>query len=741
MDVPTLMHNLKEEVSCAVCMQVYTDPKQLPCLHIFCLHCLNNVARTSTRNGRIRCPLCQADVVVPECGTMESLPDCFYLKNLLDILAIKKCNTAKVTCGNCEKKSDEMSYCFHCGEFWCKVCLSGHNIIRANKEHRVLALKDFKDKDFEDVLKRPAFCPKELHDKEVLKFFCKVCNVPVCQTCVIVDHVGHIVEHLEVTARAVKDNIMVELEFAKKAAQSYASAVQDLEEKLNSIENSTQATTEKIRLTTQAIILKLQGFEEKLTAQVEGQGKEAQERLTESKVKVQAQLTRYKETISQVEHLIGRSTAAELVRAQTHLNELFHEQKDELGQQSRGENINFDFVPNQSFLQSIDSLDTETLGSLLLDPTTAHTCKCTVMGIQNAMVGKEVQLELITRNSSGEQCYCPFDHISAQSFDAEICDIPTELPINIQDYKNGRYIVSFIPKVSGKMKAQVTVNGKHIMLPLLVQIKERSYQSGGAIYSDPNFYNPWGVAVNASSEIFVTDMNNNQVKVFDKNGEFVRSFGKSLLSAPNGICIDDAGRIYVVDRRNNRILLFNSVGKFLREVVEENMSGCHLNEPRGISLDPQGNIVVCNSGNRSVQLFSLEGELLLTFYGCANGLEFPFDCLYHDGKIYISDFTSHSIKVFSKNGNFLFEFGRQGSGDGEFQKPTGLAKDKARNLLICDEFNHRVQVFTGDGTFITKFGSYGRGLGQMDRPIGVAVLNNGCIVVAEFQSNRLQFFN
>ena len=108
-------------------------------------------------------PLCQIEVAVPETGRMETLPSCFYVKNLLDILAIKECNTSKVACGNCDAKSEEASYCFHCGGFWCNDCVNAHNILRANKEHRVLSLKDFRDEDFEDVLRRPAFCQKELH--------------------------------------------------------------------------------------------------------------------------------------------------------------------------------------------------------------------------------------------------------------------------------------------------------------------------------------------------------------------------------------------------------------------------------------------------------------------------------------------------------------------------------------------------------------------------------------------------
>ena len=184
MDVPTLMHNLREEVTCSVCIHLFKEPKQLPCLHIFCLECLNGLAKTNARQGKIKCPICQIEVAVPDCGTMETFPACFHLKNLLDILAIKECNTSKVTCGNCDNKSDEASYCFQCCKFWCKECLNAHSILRENKEHRVLALKDFKDEDFDAVIKRPAFCSKDFHERKVLKFYCKVCQVPICKNCV-----------------------------------------------------------------------------------------------------------------------------------------------------------------------------------------------------------------------------------------------------------------------------------------------------------------------------------------------------------------------------------------------------------------------------------------------------------------------------------------------------------------------------------------------------------------------------
>jgi len=279
MGVPTLMHNLKEEVTCSVCIHLYTNPKQLPCLHIFCLECLNDLARTTARHGKIKCPICQIEVAVPESGTMETLPSCFYVKNLLDLLTIKGCNTSRVTCGNCDKKSEEASCCFHCGGFWCDVCLNGHNIMRSNKDHRVLSLKDFQDKDFEDVLRRPVFCQRELHEREVLKFYCKVCEVPVCQTCAINEYNKHDLEHLEITARALKNNISSKLDAAMEPSKTMSSYVRELEEKSRLLEHRSQINKEKIQQTVESLILILRQKEQESIAEVENQTKKAQEHL------------------------------------------------------------------------------------------------------------------------------------------------------------------------------------------------------------------------------------------------------------------------------------------------------------------------------------------------------------------------------------------------------------------------------------------------------------------------------
>ena len=129
----------------------------------------------------ITCHQCSKESRVPSGGNLNDLPTNFRINRLLDVLAIKQCSTTGVKCGNCDERSFQSCYCFQCCVFWCDFCVNVHNLIRANKEHHMLALTDFKDEDFENFLKRPAFCQKIHHAKVELTFFCKICETPICR--------------------------------------------------------------------------------------------------------------------------------------------------------------------------------------------------------------------------------------------------------------------------------------------------------------------------------------------------------------------------------------------------------------------------------------------------------------------------------------------------------------------------------------------------------------------------------
>ena len=210
MDLKTLFHNLREEVSCSVCSELFTDPKKLSCLHSFCLKCVKQLYETCGGGDAIKCPKCQTLSRIPASGDLKDLPTSFYLNGFIDVLAIKECKNTQLTCGNCDKKSSEASYCFQCSRFYCEECLIAHNFVRAWKEHFALKVREFQDKDFEDVLKRPAFCSTHGHEEEPLKYYCKECKTALCQNCFFF-HRGHVLvllcDEVETKRREIKSVI------------------------------------------------------------------------------------------------------------------------------------------------------------------------------------------------------------------------------------------------------------------------------------------------------------------------------------------------------------------------------------------------------------------------------------------------------------------------------------------------------------------------------------------------------
>ena len=160
MDIKIFLDSIYERACCPVCMSRFTDPKLLPCLHTFCLHCLQRIQEISGIRDTISCPECRGKFTIPGNGDLNTLPTNVHLNSLLDALPVTDCKTTGVKCGNCDKRRQESAYCFTCFSFWCEDCLPLHNRIKTFKEHHALALKDFGEEDLENIFKQPTFWAK-----------------------------------------------------------------------------------------------------------------------------------------------------------------------------------------------------------------------------------------------------------------------------------------------------------------------------------------------------------------------------------------------------------------------------------------------------------------------------------------------------------------------------------------------------------------------------------------------------
>ena len=794
MDVETLLYNLHKEVSCPVCSEIFTDPKQLPCLHSFCFLCLKRWHQTTQNTTNLQdsiiCPNCRAVSTVPESGDLKELPTSFYLKGLVDVLAIKKSNSTQVTCGNCDQKSAEASYCFQCCVFYCKECATAHNKIRGNANHRSLALRDFEDKDFEDVLRRPAFCPKQRHQKEELKYFCKNCQTAVCQSCSSVEHSGHALQHIEDEARRQKNEAKNLMKTQRQNLEKKEKIVGQLDEDCAKVIQQGEDIKKSSQRFAEKLIRAIEANKEHIFAAVETQIENSVEILTIERRKMEAEIRMIETYLKTADRLLTRGTDAEVIHLKKSL-ETLSEQAVEPNPYARvPENLSaLVFVGNEKLL---DAINNEEIGFLETHQTKAKQSIAEGKGLNEAFVGCQAQFTLTTKNSQGKQCYNKQDLVTVEIEDGQGRECPTE--VLIDDKENGLYQISYSPRVQGRCSVVITVNGEHVCgspFVVLITASEQALGSGnpspprknhgGHSVSSPSascflpgqgacsqallvkpfefkpvlafgehgssqgmFKFPYGLAVSDRDEIAVSDSLNHRVQIFDSSGNFIRCCGRQLTSRgtvkfPVGICFDNSRTIFVADGENHRIQLFNGEGKYKGTFGGKGSLNSQLFFARGLSLDSDGNIIVADSGNQQIKIFSSDGKFVRKI-GRPRSFSKPVHCVQCNEYLIVLDNHEHCIKVFDREGKYQYQFGKQGEGDGEFKDPHCLAMSKSGHLLVCDSGNNRIQIFELDGKFIGKFGTQGRHIGELNWPTSTGVLSNGRIVVCDSLNSRIQIF-
>ena len=87
---------------------------------------------------------------------------------------------------------------------------------------------------------------------------------------------------------------------------------------------------------------------------------------------------------------------------------------------------------------------------------------------------------------------------------------------------------------------------------------------------------------------------------------------------------------------------------------------------------------------------------------------------------------------------FVRKWGSQGTSDGQFNGPWGVAVDSSGNVYVAS--GNRIQKFNSNGAFITKWGSNGTDNGQFNQTKGVAVDSFGNVYVADLANDRIQVF-
>jgi len=264
---------------------------------------------------------------------------------------------------------------------------------------------------------------------------------------------------------------------------------------------------------------------------------------------------------------------------------------------------------------------------------------------------------------------------------------------------------------------------------------------GGYGSGSGKFIYPWGMAFDASGNVYVADQGNNRIQKFSSSGAFLsqlgsRGNGNGQFNFPSGVAVDASGNIYVVDQENHRIQKLDSSGVFVAKWGTPGFGDGQFYFPCGLALDDSANVYVADQGNYRIQKFTSTGAYVTQW---SSGFAAPVGVAVNaGGTVYVVDYGNSIIDLSTRDGTYLDTWA--GDPSSPWSSPRGVAVDGRGNLYVADTDNDRIQVFAGDGTFLTEWGSTGSAEGQFRFPAGVAVSADGNVYVSDGNNHRVQVF-
>jgi len=214
-----------------------------------------------------------------------------------------------------------------------------------------------------------------------------------------------------------------------------------------------------------------------------------------------------------------------------------------------------------------------------------------------------------------------------------------------------------------------------------------------------NFGQLAAVATSASGDILLLHRGADPIMLFDSDGRFVRAWGDGLFSNGKIMIIAPADR---VPGKSGYTAVYGA-------------AGCHACGAHSVRVDPDGNIWVVDAPGHVVYKMNAQGRVLMELgtRGVAgvsrNTFNLPTDVAFGpNGDVYVSDgYGNARVVKYTGDGQYMLEWGRRGTGPGEFGLPHNLVVDAEGRVYVTDRDNQRVQVFTPEGDFVTEWPNIG----------------------------------
>ena len=277
-----------------------------------------------------------------------------------------------------------------------------------------------------------------------------------------------------------------------------------------------------------------------------------------------------------------------------------------------------------------------------------------------------------------------------------------------------------------------------------------------ADYTDQKLDSPGDVFIDEkNSEIYILDLGNRRVVVFDMDGFFRYQFAiPSKLGAPSGLVLNDQDEILLAV--GGKIAVCDFRGSFLEYVKLDDFPDAEKVKVTRLKIGKENNYYILDAGEQRVLVFdsdwnfefAIDEKSLPNSKNLVNGKlqEAPMvkslsisDIWTDDeGKIYLIDSMASYVFVFNNKGEYLRSIGEPGATFNTLSFPSGVAVDSQGRVLVVDTTGHALLGYNKRGRLLFALGGIGKSEGRFYFPKYVSTDKSGRIYVVEPFLNRIQ---
>ncbi|KII64780.1 E3 ubiquitin-protein ligase TRIM71 [Thelohanellus kitauei] len=618
-----------EEFYCPICLDYFSDPVMLRCHHTFCSKCIGIFFKFSKKltQWKLHCPLCRSQCLVncsPNDHPVKFLPNNYIVSSVVS--KIKQIESQKID------------------------------------------NNDLEDLDHEEE-KKP-FC--RLHQKNMIKYFCKNCQILVCRVCTIMNHREHELLFPHKVLVTHQREISEQFDTLQSNHKKMDIALNTIQMTIGEIKSRYHEIVDQITKLIDARVVILNEQKQKLIKDLDSIVHYKLKKLAVQNDLIELEFGKSKIILNNAVNVLTEGEAIEKLQLKSSLNQHIESFNKLPVEPEEDDTIIFE-LPERATEMMIESL-----GIVEAKSTFAEISYASGECLEETKVDNEARFKVVARSNTGQL-------MKREGLLNITIEGPnnTIVPSKITDKDTGEYEVTFRPMIKGKHKINIYLRGRPIQKsPFICNVV--SYRD----YRDAQAKQVFGVYGTSNKEF----------------------------KSPIGIVCDREGYLYISDCYNHRVQVFGPKGDNIYNHGSPDCRKGYLSNPSGLAYCQQTNrIFICDTGNSRVQMLDLNNKpnewfsqntWCQTFVGSESQISGPVKMPYgvavsaQNQEIAITDTSINSVLIYSKEGKYITSIGDK-SGSNRVRKehtqlncPCYVFYDPENNLLhISDTKNNRVLIY------------------------------------------------